>query len=278
MKPEISEFSYGFAVTKELVDWQGHSITAAPLFPSLLEEGKVGYDLKLEDAGIPVFFQFKISDYMKTRKARESATIIPPFYRMKLWPSRVSNQHNLLLELEKRNNLVYYVAPAIHLIEQFNRIYREQRIVQESVFIRPSSIGSFADNDEHFVVFRDSHSTAYRFSSPIPIQQRLDFDNFTREITLKISYKRESNLKENLYHLVVDLIETLSHFYESDLSFRSWLSEYYDLLISMEDSWFRMNPGSEFYNDDFFRVLQQFDSLGQEFFHCSIFIMREKAV
>jgi len=38
MTPEISEFSYGFALTNELVGWA--PVAAAPLFPSLIEEGK----------------------------------------------------------------------------------------------------------------------------------------------------------------------------------------------------------------------------------------------
>lgn len=40
MIPEISEFSYGFALTNELVSWS--KLTAASIFPSLIEEGKKG--------------------------------------------------------------------------------------------------------------------------------------------------------------------------------------------------------------------------------------------
>ena len=42
-----SEFSYGFAVTHGLLK-DKPSIDVAPHFPSLVEEGKVGHDLKLE--------------------------------------------------------------------------------------------------------------------------------------------------------------------------------------------------------------------------------------
>jgi len=40
MTPEISEFSYGFALTNEIVGWA--NLKAPPIFPSLVEEGKVG--------------------------------------------------------------------------------------------------------------------------------------------------------------------------------------------------------------------------------------------
>jgi len=42
MKPQISEFSYGYALTDELIHWHGTNLTAAPIFPSLYQEGQVG--------------------------------------------------------------------------------------------------------------------------------------------------------------------------------------------------------------------------------------------
>ena len=56
-----SEFSYGFAVTHGLLKDEP-SIDVAPHFPSLVEEGKVGYDLKLGFPGLPTYIQFKLSD------------------------------------------------------------------------------------------------------------------------------------------------------------------------------------------------------------------------
>jgi hypothetical protein len=62
--PEISEFSYGFALTNELVGWL--ELSVAPIFPSLIEEGKIGggYDVKLDRPGAPLYLQFKRSEYM----------------------------------------------------------------------------------------------------------------------------------------------------------------------------------------------------------------------
>ncbi len=66
MKPEMSEFSYGYALTDELIHWHGTSLTAAPIFPSLYQEGKSGggYDVMLQRSGIPLFLQFKLADQM----------------------------------------------------------------------------------------------------------------------------------------------------------------------------------------------------------------------
>jgi hypothetical protein len=69
MRSGFSEFSYGYAVTEALIYDIGTSIKAAPVFPSLIEEGKQGggYDLRLDRPGQPLFLQFKLSDYMQGR-------------------------------------------------------------------------------------------------------------------------------------------------------------------------------------------------------------------
>ena len=55
MEPEFSEFSYGYALTDELIHWNGTKLKAAPVFPSLYDEGAgKGYDLKLDrQNGVP---------------------------------------------------------------------------------------------------------------------------------------------------------------------------------------------------------------------------------
>jgi hypothetical protein len=39
MKPDISEFSYGYALTEELMNDIGSSFRTVPVFPSLYQEG-----------------------------------------------------------------------------------------------------------------------------------------------------------------------------------------------------------------------------------------------
>ena len=58
MKPNISEFSYGYALTDELIHRREININSAPIFPSLYEEGQNGggYDLFLDRPGLPLFY------------------------------------------------------------------------------------------------------------------------------------------------------------------------------------------------------------------------------
>ena len=159
MIPEISEFSYGFALTNELVRWA--ELSAAPIFPSLIEEGGPGggYDVKLDRPGAPLFLQFKRSECMTRRSAREwklvddlGGRLAVPFYRFPITQSLKSDQHELLLELDNAPNLVFYAAPRFHEIGEINEAWHAAAVSARSVFIAPSEIGSL-DEDRHSVAF-----------------------------------------------------------------------------------------------------------------------------
>ena len=61
MRPNISEFSYGYALTNELINLHGIGTSTGPVCPSLYDEGKSGggWDVKLNSGGVPLFLQFK---------------------------------------------------------------------------------------------------------------------------------------------------------------------------------------------------------------------------
>src|SRR5436190_10639379 len=113
MRPLLSEFSFGYALTEELVAGALGGLVAAPIFPSLLQEGHAGggYDLQLPLAGAPLYLQFKLSDCMVYRSAAEWNDFGHSYYRMHLRPQRHSEQHRMLCDLEATGNEVYYVAP-----------------------------------------------------------------------------------------------------------------------------------------------------------------------
>ena len=53
---EYSEFSFGYAFTENLIRSSATGPSTAPRFPSLVEEGGLGYDVEIDDGGVPVFF------------------------------------------------------------------------------------------------------------------------------------------------------------------------------------------------------------------------------
>jgi hypothetical protein len=90
-KCQFSEFSYGYCLTEDLVVGQNMPLTAAPVFPSLIEEGQtgVGYDVRFDRPGTPLFLQFKLVHQMVKANAKEAKQghFQPPFYRMHLAPA-----------------------------------------------------------------------------------------------------------------------------------------------------------------------------------------------
>lgn len=171
MTPEISEFSYGFALTHELANFSGQLLSAAPIFPSLIEEGKTGggYDVRLDVPGLPVFLQFKRADCLIKRSAKQikdGHILSTPFYRFPITRKSHSRQHDLLLDLDIDPNVVYYVAPRFYRVTELNAAYTNKLIVDRSCFIRPRDIGPLTD-EPHVVVFDEDHH--FICSDPRPI-------------------------------------------------------------------------------------------------------------
>ncbi|TDL72404.1 hypothetical protein E2L08_16810 [Palleronia sediminis] len=164
MIPEISEFSYGFALTNEIVGWL--PLSAAPVFPSLIEEGKEngGYDVKLDKPGAPLYLQFKRADYMTRSSATEikhyGLPLSLPFHRFPITQRKKSFQHTSLVELDDGINLVFYAAPRFHMASEINDAWRSEQVAGRSIFVAPSMIGLIHDDDKHHVAY-DAHHTYF---------------------------------------------------------------------------------------------------------------------
>lgn len=197
LKPNISEFSYGYALTEELVKGLGTNITAAPVFPSLYQEGQKGggWDVKLQKGGIPLFIQFKLSHYLKTAGAneRKSGHFTRPYYRMYLRPIKHSRQHELLMDLEQEGNEVYYSAPGFHEPDELNDAYLKKQVKNRSIWIKPSDIGVIKDDAKHYVAFQLPKKW-YFCSKPKAIERDLSFSVFCKNVTSALSQKKETAL------------------------------------------------------------------------------------
>jgi len=214
MKPDISEFSYGYAITDELIHWRGTAITASPIFPSLYQEGQAGggYDVMLSRPGLPLFLQFKLSDYMVRKNAHEAqlCKISVPYYRMKLRSKRYSQQHEMLLELENLGQEVYYSAPAFHKQTELNKYYFSHQIRDKSIWIRPSFVGPLPDNNDHSLSFRLSGPIMF-CSEPREIQCKGTFEEFSFSVKSAFREKCEQAIGQDalkkLSSLIVDILK-----------------------------------------------------------------------
>lgn len=172
MRSLISEFSYGYALTEELASGEFGPLVGAPIFPSLLEEGRPGggYDLRLPLAGMSVFLQFKLSDRMRYRSAAEWRYFDREYYRMHLRPRRHSQQHQMLCDLENGGETVFYVAPYFYKAHHLNRHYLDHSVGDWSIWIPPLAIGPLPDDHDHYVAFARNKPAYFCSSNPIPIK------------------------------------------------------------------------------------------------------------
>jgi hypothetical protein len=156
MKSEFSEFSYGFALSFEIMNGLGSAISGTPLFPSLFEEAQKGYDVDFTLAGWPLFLQFKLADYLSIGNSKQYSFYGSPYFRFSIRPINKSKQHNLLKDLSKEEPEVYYVAPSFYKLVSLNDLFKSVSIFMQSVFVPLTDLPSIHGNEQHCVTFRSS--------------------------------------------------------------------------------------------------------------------------
>jgi hypothetical protein len=165
-------------------------LRAAPIFPSLFQEGQPGggYDVLIQRRTVPLFLQFKLSECMVRATAKEAkqGRVTPPFYRMHLRPAGISDQHQLLLQLDAAGEEVYYVAPLFYTEVEFNLAYLSGDVLRSSFFIRPSAIGVLPDNGQHHVTFRDRNRW-WVYSEPREGHEPADEESMERRLRSVVS-------------------------------------------------------------------------------------------
>lgn len=164
VRANFSEFSYGFAVTHRLVN-SLPGVQSAPEFPSLRDEASLGYDLRLQYPGFPIYLQFKLSDWLSRPTAREWAWHQEPYYRVPITPRMRSDQHNLLKGLvDAGEDAVYYVAPLFHTLDDFNAAYAGDQIVSRSAWFRLQDLPRLSDDEEHCITLTRSSGFVWHTS------------------------------------------------------------------------------------------------------------------
>jgi len=208
MKRKVSEFSYGFVLTHELVNAFGYLPTDVP--QAAKRKKKTG-EADGVQRGYPLLLQFKASEYMKRRNAGESKLVGLPYFRFAIHRKTLSNQHQLLIELEKKGNLVFYATPKIHEAVNLNSAFFDHQVVALSLFVSPREIGELPDNESHCVVFSNRVEEVYF----CPLQQKLNRaiqgEKFADAIRRQLVDVEPAALDDGFYHrLASDMASLVS--------------------------------------------------------------------
>ncbi|MDX2032397.1 MAG: hypothetical protein SF339_17105 [Blastocatellia bacterium] len=207
MKRKVSEFSYGFVLTHEMVNSFGY----LPTDVSHLAKRKKKEEDESAPRGYPLFLQFKASEYMKRRNAGESKLVGLPYFRFALHRKTQSNQHQLLIELEKKGAAVFYATPKIHEAVNLNSAFFDRQVAALSLFVSPAEIGELPDNETHRVVFSNRVEQVYFCPSQQPIYGVIPGERFPEAVRERLAGVTPSVLDDAFYHrIAADMVSLVS--------------------------------------------------------------------
>ena len=157
-----------------------------PEFPTLRQEKHLGYDVKIPLLSGWVYLQFKLCEVLVRKTAKEikknNLPLTTPFLRMKLMPAKRSRQHELLLNLERQGERVFYASPRFYNDNDFCLHYQQRHIIRNSAFIMPSAIGTLTDPNEHYVSFDRFANFGWLLSEPVRVKPILTGDGLVENI------------------------------------------------------------------------------------------------
>jgi hypothetical protein len=207
---EFSEFSYGYAVTENIVHGAFGQVVGAPIFPTLVQEGAQsgGYDVEIPLHPIPYYFQFKIPQIMVKRSNYCPPGFSCPYYRMHLRTGTGSYQHQSLLDHARAGKRVFYIAPRFHTLDDFNQSYMSNRVVWDSVMIEPTAIGDL-DDRHHHVAYLPLGGDWWVYSEPSRREARIDPESFVADVRRSIRTAPRVRSRDAVFAAVVDdILET----------------------------------------------------------------------
>jgi len=212
MEAEFTEFSYGFALSFEIVQSFQMVTLGAPRFPSLLDEGRTGgYDVDFTLVGWPLFLQFKRTEFISRATGYEWLSYGEPYYRMSIRPRKKSSQHAMLKNYATREPDVYYVAPCFWKMSEFDDHFVSQSVFQNSMFFNLRQVPSLPDDKKHYITFLPNttgfiwHSdNAERFTSSIMGSQLFSSIREHRPEPVVINAGYLLRLRRNLTDIILE--------------------------------------------------------------------------
>lgn len=203
MRLDFTEFSYGYAFTENLIRSSTTGAAGVPVFPNLVQEAQLGYDVKINLPALPLFFQFKLPELMVRHTAREiSQLALPglsvPFFRMSLMRRNLSDQHAHLIRLETRfPDSVFYASPAFDSASAFNSAYGLAEVHSRSALFSPADIGPLPDDEGHAVSYTATSHVGWRCSEPKKVGS-LRFETLSQEFTGRLTQRAEQTLEDTV--------------------------------------------------------------------------------
>lgn len=141
----LSEFSYGYGVTREVERLlQSVGLRTTPFLPSLVQEKKLAFDVAFDRPGKPLLLQFKLGEALQRLRWQDPSKPAPvlgrPFWRFNVDTAEPNGQFDLLLKAEQAGAEVYYVAPRFTTWDGYVLAYESDKVLERSLLLSPFEI------------------------------------------------------------------------------------------------------------------------------------------
>jgi len=141
----LSEFSYGYGVTREIQALlESIGLRSTPFLPSLLHEAKIGCDVYFDRPGVALLIQFKLGQELKQFRRSDMSNPTPeldkPFWRFVVDTAEEYGQYDLLLKSEQAGAEVFYIAPRFSEWVHYANAFEKNEVLDNSLLIKPSDI------------------------------------------------------------------------------------------------------------------------------------------
>jgi len=171
---EFSETQFSFCYTFELLRREFGSLPfrlwPIPLFPNTVVEGRVGggYDMCVGS----LFLQFKIPKVYEKKSfkmSKEWAVFRQSFFAIEV--NTDSKQYQLLKDLKRPANVVFYATPEFYESASLDNNYRHSMIEAHSALFAIEDFPRHSSG-HHRLIYTETHDHGVLFSKPQNIQKR----------------------------------------------------------------------------------------------------------
>lgn len=213
MLAKFSEFNYGHGITKEWENEYEEYFLSIPKILNLKEEGKKGYDTKLDILGVPYFLQFKLAKKLTRSNAKQWSHYSAEYFRYKIYSRKKSNQHNLLKHISKDGYPAFYSSPKFIYHQKFSRYYKEGKLIAESKFTPLKNLPFIKDTKRHCVCYDLNGNNTNFYSEKTEIEPfEINIENLLGSVK-KEKFQRLCDV-ETPMSFVEDIIQAIERAYE----------------------------------------------------------------
>jgi len=210
MQPEFSERQFELSFNVEFMKKFSGALIGLPFIPSPRLEALRGFDvefrLRYENIQHSLFLQYKVSNFTPTRSGRNwdiYALHGGPYYYFYLERLDRSRQHNLLYNLRRSGEEVYYSAPLFFKRDVLEQHFVNGIVIDNCVFLDPTEVGLITDLDLHKISYNQTGTQVAFHSGTKEIKNPFNFKMLSEKLErMKIDEiyfsKLLSTLKEGL--------------------------------------------------------------------------------